>query len=247
MNAILGTRGQKPTMQVLTLSLHGETYALEAHHVREILDVVPVTDVPGAPVELDPCLKLGMKSSPRSIDTRFIVVEVPVGGVPTIVGVRADRVYEMTELAADALEDAPQIGMRVNSSFVRCIGKRAGEFLVVLDLEAILRADSALGAYGTRRRRRRLHVSIPCRIEIGSQSAAARIADLSEDGASVWGYPSAPEQDRGRIEIEGLAEGLAFRVAGFSNGTLRMAFEPGGHPALVDLVRRLEEEMDCAA
>jgi hypothetical protein len=196
---------------------------------------------------LDPCLKLGMKSSPRSIDTRFIVVEVPVGGVPTIVGVRADRVYEMTELAADALEDAPQIGMRVNSSFVRCIGKRAGEFLVVLDLEAILRADSALGAYGTRRRRRRLHVSIPCRIEIGSQSAAARIADLSEDGASVWGYPSAPEQDRGRIEIEGLAEGLAFRVAGFSNGTLRMAFEPGGHPALVDLVRRLEEEMDCAA
>jgi len=155
MNAIAGTHGQKATLQVLTLALLGETYAIEARHVREILDVVPVTDVPGAPAEvnglinvrgkvvplLDLCLKLGMKPSPPSIDTRFIVVEAPVAGMPAIVGLRADRVYEMAELAGDALEDTPQIGMRVPGSFVRCIGKRAGDFVVVLNLETILRTE----------------------------------------------------------------------------------------------------------
>jgi purine-binding chemotaxis protein CheW len=156
MNAVAGKHGLAPPMQVLTLSLQGEIFALDAHHVREILDPVPVTDVPGAPNSLnglinvrgkvvpllDLCLKLGMQPTPPTIDTRFIVVEVPVRDAPTIVGVRADRVFEMTELPRDALEDAPQIGMRVSSQFVRCIGKRAGDFLVVLDLESIMRIDA---------------------------------------------------------------------------------------------------------
>jgi purine-binding chemotaxis protein CheW len=153
MNASVGHHDQKPPLQVLTLSLRGETFALEARHVREILDPVPVTDVPGVSRDLnglinvrgkvvpliDLCLKLDMEPSPPSIDTRFIVVEVPVAGVPTMAGVRADRVYEMTELAGDALEETPPIGMRLPAAYVRCIGKRTGEFLVVLDLEALIR------------------------------------------------------------------------------------------------------------
>jgi len=141
----------KATLQVLTLALQGETFALEARHVREILDLVPVTEVPGAPhflnglinvrgkvvPLLDLCRKIGLQTSPPTIDSRIIVVEVDIAGSSTIVGVRADRVYEMAELAADALEEAPQIGMRVRSTFVRCIGKRAGDFLIVLDLQAI--------------------------------------------------------------------------------------------------------------
>jgi purine-binding chemotaxis protein CheW len=140
--------------------LHGEVFALEALKVREILDLVPVTQVPGAPAFLnglinvrgrvvpllDLCLKLGLPASPPSIDSRIVVVEVPVGGHPTTVGLRADRVYEMAELAEDALAEPPQIGMRVRPAFVRCIGKRAGAFLIVLDLAAIF--DSIGGADG---------------------------------------------------------------------------------------------------
>jgi len=156
MNAFAGTHLSPPPMQVLILALQGETFALDAQQVREILDPVPVTEVPGAPPSLnglinvrgkvvpllDLCLKLGMHPSPQTIDTRFIVVEVPVHDAPTILGVRADRVFEMTELATEALEDAPQIGMQVSSTFVRCIGKRSGDFLVVLDLERIIDIDA---------------------------------------------------------------------------------------------------------
>jgi len=254
MTAYAGLLHRETAMQVLTLSLHGETYAIEAHHVREILDPVPVTDVPGAPRALnglinvrgkvvpllDLCLKLGMKPSSPTIDTRFIVVEAPVAGMPTIVGVRADRVYEMAELAADALETTPQIGMRVRGSYVRCIGKRSGEFVVVLDLEAILRQEQGEPGVVNRRRHKRLKVALSCSIDIGDQTVPARIADISEGGALVVGFPIQPQGKQGHIRIEDVAESLAFGVVDCRDGALRMKFEPGGTASLVALVQRLE-------
>ena len=44
MNAV----ASQGSMEALTLGLDGEIFALEAGIVREILDLVPVTDVPGA-------------------------------------------------------------------------------------------------------------------------------------------------------------------------------------------------------
>jgi purine-binding chemotaxis protein CheW len=259
-NALAGNTGRS-ALQVLTLALHGETFALDALQVREILDPVPVTEVPGAPRALgglinvrgkvvpllDLCLKLGMPPSPTTIDTRFIVVDVPVGGSPTIVGVRADRVYDMTELAAEAQEDAPKIGTRVRSSFVRCIGKRAREFLIVLDLEAILRSEPRTADFTNRRRHRRLKVTMPCRIDIDASSTTARIGDLSEGGASVAGFAARPQADCGDIAIDGVPHALGFRVVDFQGGMLRLKFDPGNDAALSALVRRLEQELGNAA
>jgi purine-binding chemotaxis protein CheW len=242
-------------MQVLTLSLHGETYAIEARHVREILDPVAVTEVPGAPRELnglinvrgkvvpliDLCIKLGLKPSPRSIDTRFIVVEAPIAGVNLIVGLRADRVYEMAEFGADALEETPQIGMRVRSAFVHCIGKRAGEFVVVLDLAAILRIDAEPPSVIRGANRERFDVSLSCSIDIGNQTVQARVVNISASGALVRGFPSQPQGSLGRISIEGLADSLAFRVVECRDGDVRMEFDAGAPPSLVALVQRLEE------
>jgi purine-binding chemotaxis protein CheW len=261
MSFISGLRGRTTAIQVLTLSLNGETYAIEARHVREILDPVAVTDVPGAPRELnglinvrgkvvpllDLCLKLGMRPSPPSIDTRFVVAEASVAGMPTIVGLRADRVYEMAELAGDALEDTPQIGMQVRGSFVRCIGKRAGEFVVVLDLDAILRTERNPADFVDRRRHKRLKVAMPCRIDMDGQSVAAVVRDLSEGGAAITGFPFAPAGPSGKFAIEGVVEGLMFRKVDFRDGTLRLKFEPAGNPAVSTLVRRLEEEAAVAA
>ena len=139
-------------LEVLTLAMQGETLAIEARHVREILDLVPITEVPGAPRFLnglinvrgkvvplaDLRLKLGMQVAPPTIDTRIVVVEIDVDGEPTIVGLRADKVYEITDLAAGSLEETPPIGMRWRSDYVRCIGKRGADFIIVLDLERIL-------------------------------------------------------------------------------------------------------------
>jgi purine-binding chemotaxis protein CheW len=36
------------SLEILTLALQGEVFALEVTHVREILDLVPITDVPNS-------------------------------------------------------------------------------------------------------------------------------------------------------------------------------------------------------
>jgi purine-binding chemotaxis protein CheW len=139
------------SLEVLTLALQGEVFALEVTHVREILDLVPITEVPnsrpflnglinvrGKVVPLaDLRLKFGMEPTPPTIDTRIVVVEVEIDGDPVTVGLRADKVYEITEVAATALEETPRIGMRWRSEFIRCIGKRGTDFIVVLDIGRI--------------------------------------------------------------------------------------------------------------
>lgn len=136
------------SLEVVTFALEGEIFALDAAQVREILDLVPITDVPGsrpfvnglinvrgkvAPLA-DLRLKFGMEVRPPTIDTRILVIEIEIDGDPTMIGIRADKVYEVTELAPAALEETPRIGMKWPPQFIRCIGKRGTDFIVVLDI-----------------------------------------------------------------------------------------------------------------
>jgi purine-binding chemotaxis protein CheW len=139
------------TLEVLTLNLGGHVFALDAAHVREILDLVPTTEVPtagpfvsylinvrGQVVPLaDLRHKFGMELRPSTIDTRIVVIEINIDGIQTTVGLLADKVYEVTELAPAALEETPKIGMVWRHEYIRCIGKCAEDFIVVLDMGAI--------------------------------------------------------------------------------------------------------------
>lgn len=143
-------------LEVLTLDLQGQTFALEASQVREILDLVPITEVPGSqpfvnglinvrgkvvPVA-DLRLKFGMEQAEDTIDTRIVVIELDIDRVPTIVGIRADKVHEVTELAPSALAEVPRVGMRWRPEYIRHIGKRADDFIVVPDIARILSPNS---------------------------------------------------------------------------------------------------------
>jgi purine-binding chemotaxis protein CheW len=146
-------RGDR-SLEVLTLDLQGEIFALEAACVLEILDLPAITEVPGSqafvpglinvrgkvvPVA-DLRIKFGMALEPPTVDTRIVVIEIELGGEPTIVGLRADKVYEVTEVAAAVLEETPRIGMRWRPEFIRCIGKRGADFIIVADLTRIFEA-----------------------------------------------------------------------------------------------------------
>jgi purine-binding chemotaxis protein CheW len=139
-------------LEVLTLGLQGELFAIEATLVREILDPVPVTEVPGArrfaagvinvrgkvvPLA-DLRLRFGMPAVAATVDTRIVVVEVMLEGDPVVVGLLADKVFEVTQIAPAAATDTPRIGMRWPAEFVRFIGKRGDDFIIVPDLPRIL-------------------------------------------------------------------------------------------------------------
>ena len=153
-------------MQVLTFDMTGETFAIEAGLVREILDRIPETSVPGAPQMVggvvnfrgrviplaDLHMAFGFHPAQSTQDSRVIVIEFAMDGEFTLVGLKADRVHEVTVLEKTATEAAPRVGMRWRQDFIRCLAKRGGDFIVIPDLERIFvvgsRADKQAAAAG---------------------------------------------------------------------------------------------------
>ncbi|MGV3491979.1 MAG: chemotaxis protein CheW [Devosia sp.] len=143
------------TMRALTLRLDDELFAIRAESVREILDLVPVTEVPNASpfssglinvrgrvVPLaDLKVAFGMQDSARDEDTRIVVIETELEGEPSIVGILADKVYDVTDIEPAAIEEAPRVGMRWRPDYVRGIGKRRGEFIIIPDMERIFEIE----------------------------------------------------------------------------------------------------------
>lgn len=145
-------RAETLPVQVLMLGLGGEIFAIEAGMVREILDPVPMTRVAGARAFV-PCLvnvrgnvipladlrvRFGMPGRGTTADTRIVVVEVPIDGNPVTVGIVADKVHEVTEIAPADAQPTPRIGMQWRPEFIRFITKWKDEFIIVPDLERIL-------------------------------------------------------------------------------------------------------------
>jgi len=143
------------SFEALTFSLGGEVFAIDAQVVREILDPIPVTEVPGAgnfvgglinvrgrvvPLA-DIKVKFGMETTEATLDTRFVVVEIDVAGEPTTVGLLADKVHEVTEIGGGSIEDTPEIGMKWRAELIRGIGKRGSEFIIIPNIERIFEAN----------------------------------------------------------------------------------------------------------
>ncbi|MDQ0457331.1 chemotaxis protein CheW [Rhizobium paknamense] len=143
--------GDQDDLSVLTFTLGAETFAIKATMVQEIIDLLPETLVPGArpfvssvinfrgkviPLA-DIRLAFGMMPAVATIDSRIIVAEIDMEGEPILVGIRTDRVYEVTSLTRAASEPPPAIGMRWRADFIDCLVKRGGEFIILPDLLAI--------------------------------------------------------------------------------------------------------------
>lgn len=151
-------------LEVLTFDMQGETFAIEASLVREILDRMPETPVPGSAAMVaslvnfrgkvvpiaDLHLAFGLATSDNTVDSRIIVIEIDMDDEPCLVGLKADKVHEVTTLERAATESAPRVGMRWRQDFIRCLAKRGGDFIVVPDLIKIFSTGMQPGTKGAR-------------------------------------------------------------------------------------------------
>ncbi|AZS20752.1 MULTISPECIES: chemotaxis protein CheW [unclassified Caulobacter] len=142
------------TLEALTFDLHGETFALEATLVREVLDLLPETEVPGAPAfvsavinfrgRIIPLVDLrvafDMPLAETTIDNRIVVIEHPLDGEPALIGLRADKVHEVTAITEDSTADVPRVGMRWRADFIHRLARRDGDLIVIPDLDQIFAA-----------------------------------------------------------------------------------------------------------
>ena len=139
-------------MQVVMLGIGDEVFALDSELVREIIDPVPATRVAGARPFLpsvinvrgnviplaDLRVRFGMPKTEATADTRIVVLEVKIEGDPVLVGVVADKVYEVTEISPADVQPTPRVGMHWNPEFIRFITKWREEFVIVPSMERIL-------------------------------------------------------------------------------------------------------------
>lgn len=144
-------------LSVLTFGLNGETFAIEATVVQEILDLLPETNVPGSlpfvgsvinfrgkviPLA-DIRVAFGMEAGEVTIDSRIVVTELDLHGELTLVGIRTDKVHEVTSLPVSASEPPPIVGMRWRPDYIECLVKRGSEFIIIPDLQAIFLSQRA--------------------------------------------------------------------------------------------------------
>ena len=143
------------TVQYLTFKLEEEVFALDVAKVREILEYTAVTKVPRTPdfmrgvinlrgsvvPVIDLRLKFGMSATERTINTCIIVVEVRMEDETIILGTLADSVQEVVEMGPEQIEAAPHIGTRLNTEFIRGMGKLDNRFIMILDIDKVFTSD----------------------------------------------------------------------------------------------------------
>jgi purine-binding chemotaxis protein CheW len=146
------TEAADGALQVIMIGLGEEKFALEAELVREIIDPVPVTKVAGARAFVpsvinvrgnviplaDLRIRFGMPVTQASVDTRIVVVELRIDNEPVLVGLTADKVYEVTEIVRIDVQQTPRVGLHWRPEFIRFITKWHDEFVIVPNMERIL-------------------------------------------------------------------------------------------------------------
>ena len=140
------------THQHLSFRVGEAEYALPILQVREILAYGDVTRVPGVaghfrgvlnlrgsvvPV-VDLAVRFGHAPAPTTRRTCVVVVELPVRGEKHAVGLVADAVSEVLELATRDVEPVPAFGTGVRPDFLTGMGRHGQGFVLLLALGRIL-------------------------------------------------------------------------------------------------------------
>lgn len=146
---------EQESSQYITFKLGNELFAINVTQVREVLEVSTITRVPTAPEDMrgvvnvrgkaipviDLRCRFGLPAAADTVSTRIIVMELIIEGEDTVLGGIADSVHEVIELDPATLAPPPRIGMRWKTEFIKGMGRRGDEFVVVLDVNAVFSSD----------------------------------------------------------------------------------------------------------
>ncbi|MBI2413768.1 MAG: chemotaxis protein CheW [Deltaproteobacteria bacterium] len=146
------------TTQYLTFKLATEVFALDITKVREVLDFTALTKVPRTPdfmrgvinlrgsvvPVVDMRLKFNMSRTEQTVNTCIIIAEINLDGDKLVLGALADSVQEVIELEPGQIEPAPRIGTRLNTEFIKGMGKRDDQFIIILEIDRIFSTEELL-------------------------------------------------------------------------------------------------------
>lgn len=147
----------------VTFALGETLYGIPVDRVQEILDIRPVALMPNAPAYLlgiidlrgdnvpvvDMRSLLGLASADDTPQTRILVVLMRRGDQNAVIGLRTDKVIEVTRLDADDLRPLADGQLLAwDGVSVLGIGRRNGAVISVIDLDGLFTATPPVLAAG---------------------------------------------------------------------------------------------------
>lgn len=143
---------QQSNDQYLTFFIRSEEYAVGILRVKEIIEYESVTRVPATPAHvrgvlnlrgtvlpvIDLASKFGHGETDTTRTTCVIVAETRLDDGMLTVGLLADSVSSVIDIASDAIEPPPPFGTNIRVDFLTGMGKLEGRLVLILDLDRIL-------------------------------------------------------------------------------------------------------------
>lgn len=138
--------------QFLTFLLGGEMFAISIVPIKEIIEYGALTGVPMMPAfirgvinlrgrvvpVIDIALRFGRPPTGETRRTCIVIVEILADGEKQDVGVIVDSVSEVLDIPHSEIEPPPTFGAHVRADFIYGMGKIAGRFVIILDVDKVL-------------------------------------------------------------------------------------------------------------
>ena len=151
------------TRQYLTFKLADEVFGIEVSKVREVLDFTAITKIPRTPdfmsgvinlrgnvvpvVDLRLCFE--MSKTEKTLNTCIVVMEMLIEGESTVIGALADSVEEVIDLEPEQIQPAPRMGTQIRTDFIKGMGRREAQFIMILDIDRVFSAEELSAVRGS--------------------------------------------------------------------------------------------------
>jgi len=167
MPVVAGQAKAEEDHQYLTFLLSSEMFAIAILNIKEIIEYGSLTEVPMMPgfirgvinlrgsvvPVVDLSARFGRNKTEISRRTCIVIIEVENSDESKQdIGVMVDSVSEVLEIPRSEIEPPPAFGAKIRVDFMHGMGKVAGKFVIILNVNKVLSVDelSMLGqATGT--------------------------------------------------------------------------------------------------
>jgi purine-binding chemotaxis protein CheW len=144
--------------QYLTFLLAGEEYAISILKVKEIIEYDTVTVVPKTPKWIrgvinlrgsvvpvvDLAVKFGLEERPVTRTSCIVILEGQLENQNTTMGIVADAVSQVMDLADGDIREVPEFGTRVQVNYLLGMAQLGKKFALLLDVDKVLSTDELL-------------------------------------------------------------------------------------------------------
>ena len=141
--------------QYLTFALGSEMFAVGILNVKEIIEYGNLTEIPMMPAfirgvinlrgsvvpVIDLAARFGGSQTEVGRRTCIVIVEVEDEDAKHDIGIMVDAVSEVLDIPGSEIEPPPAFGAKIRADFIFGMGKVAGKFVIILNINKVLSVE----------------------------------------------------------------------------------------------------------